>query len=114
MKRAAELNSQKPKQTEVVVKQYHRSKLISSYAKRRANGICQLCGQYAPFSDENGNPYLETHHIVWLSQGGLDSVENTVALCPNCHKKMHVVNDEKDIVYLKNMISEKTIYISEV
>lgn len=33
---------------------------------------------------------METHHVVWLSQGA-DSVDNTVALCPNCHRKMHIV-----------------------
>ena len=34
--------------------------------------------------------------IQWLSEGGLDSIDNCVALCPNCHRKMHVVNDPKD------------------
>lgn len=35
--------------------------------------------------------------IVWLAHGGVDRPENTVALCPNCQRKMHVVNDVKDI-----------------
>ena len=38
---------------------------------------------------------------VWLANGGADSIENTVALCLNCHKKMHVVNDPKDVDELK-------------
>ncbi|WP_296863638.1 HNH endonuclease [Thermosyntropha sp.] len=29
-------------------------------------------------------------HIEWLSRGGTDTIDNTVALCPNCHRKMHV------------------------
>ena len=37
------------------------------------------------------------HLVVWLSKGGADSVDNTVALYPNCHKKMHVVNDPTDV-----------------
>ncbi len=61
-------------------------------AKRRANGMCQLCGQKAPFSNREGSPYLECHHIEWISDGGSDAIENTVALCPNCHRKMHVLN----------------------
>ncbi len=32
----------------------------------------------------------------WLSKGA-GSIENTVALCPNCHKKMHIVQDAADI-----------------
>ena len=51
----------------------------------------------APFSDKNGEPYLESHHVEWLSKGGEDSIDNVVALCPNCHRKMHVVNDVDDL-----------------
>ena len=63
--------------------------------------VCQLCRQKAPFSDNSGEPYLETHHIIWLSQGGDDSIDNTVALCPNCHRKMHIVNGAEDVENLK-------------
>ena len=76
---------------------YIRDEFISEYTKRCANGICELCENNAPFRDKNGNPYLESHHIVWLSKGGSDSIDNTVALCPNCHKKMHVVADPNDV-----------------
>ena len=55
----------------------------------------------APFSRADGDPYLETHHIVWLAQGGSDTVENTVALCPSCHRKMHVLKLEADIATLR-------------
>ncbi|AMW78899.1 HNH endonuclease [Acinetobacter sp. TGL-Y2] len=82
-------------------KYYIRSDSIVQLAKKLANGICQLCEEAAPFLDKNGDPYLETHHIEWLANGGSDSPENTVALCPNCHKKMHVVNDEKDKLFLR-------------
>ena len=76
---------------------YVRDRYISDYAKQRANGVCQLCNTPAPFVDRDGKPYLETHHVIWLSQGGADSIENTVALCPNCHRKMHIMNLEKDV-----------------
>ena len=76
---------------------YVRDRYISEYAERRAHGICQLCGQQAPFNRINGEPFLETHHVIWLADGGDDSIENTVALCPNCHKKMHVLNLDEDV-----------------
>lgn len=85
-------------------KTYDRNPYVSTFAKRKANGICQLCGENAPFLNKNKEPYLETHHIEWLSQGGADTIENTIALCPNCHKKMHVVNDEKDKEFLKKKV----------
>ena len=87
---------------------YKRNPYISEYAKLRARGMCQLCGNKAPFNDKKGKPYLESHHIIWLSKGGFDSIDNIVALCPNCHKKMHIVNDQNDINNLL-MKAKKTI-----
>lgn len=76
--------------------------IVAEYAKRNANGTCQLCGLPAPFSDHQGEPYLEAHHIVPLAEGGADEITNVVALCPNCHRKMHVLNLDADVVRLRN------------
>lgn len=81
----------------VISKVYEREPAISEYVKRMANGVCQLCDENAPFRDRYGKPYLESHHVEWVSKGGADTIENVVALCPNCHKKMHVLNLPKDI-----------------
>lgn len=83
-----------------------RDRYVSDYAKQRAHGICQLCGRPAPFKDRDGKPYLESHHIIWLSNGGEDSIDNTVALCPNCHRKMHILNLEYDVNKLLKTISK--------
>ena len=80
---------------------YERNTYVAELAKRKAEGVCQLCDEPAPFSDKQGNPFLETHHIVWLSKGGEDTSENTVALCPNCHRKMHSLNLKSDQRKLK-------------
>jgi 5-methylcytosine-specific restriction protein A len=58
-------------------------------ALRNAEGDCQLCGKPAPFMNRNGLPYLEIHHIIHVSSGGEDTLENTIALCPNCHSMCH-------------------------
>lgn len=104
LKREAEKKSSKPTATEVQSKTYYRDPIIAAYVKKRANGHCQLCGMKAPFVDQNGKPFLECHHIDWLSNDGMDSADNCVALCPNCHRKMHVLNDSKDIQKLKAII----------
>ncbi len=83
---------------------YTRSADVVKRTKARANGVCQLCGKPAPFMDKHGDPYLETHHIVWLSRGGEDSTSNTVALCPNCHTKMHIVDAPADVKALLSTI----------
>lgn len=85
-------------------RQYLRNFFVAAYAKKRANGCCELCNKKGPFLDKDGEPFLEIHHIEWLAEGGADSIGNTVALCPNCHKKMHIVQNEKDVYYLKQLL----------
>ena len=87
---------------------------MAEYAKKRANGICQLCGNPAPFMRSNGEPYLESHHIKWLSKGGEDTIRNTVALCPNCHKRLHVLNDEEDIKKLIKANEITNAFLKEI
>lgn len=65
-----------------------RSKLVRLAALHRANGKCELCGEDA-FLMKNGLKYLETHHIVPLSENGPDVVKNVAALCPNHHREAH-------------------------
>lgn len=81
--------------------------LFSSDAARQvlknANGICELCGQPAPFKNPDGTPHLEPHYIQWLMDGGKPELKNTVALCPNCHQKIHVLNSEQDIEHLRKI-----------
>lgn len=93
----------------VISKQYDRNSNVAEIVKRKADGICDLCGNEAPFKDKAGHPYLETHHIEWLSRGGEDSLENTVALCPNCHRKMHILDMREDKKLLKNKAREQQI-----
>jgi len=81
---------------------FERNPYVVELAKRRAEGICQLCEKPAPFNDKRGNPFLETHHIEWLSKDGDDTIQNTVALCPNCHRKMHSLNLKLDREKLKS------------
>lgn len=81
---------------------YERNIYVKNYVLRLAEGVCQLCNVQAPFNDKKGNPYLEVHHIDWLSKGGQDTIENAIALCPNCHRKIHINDDASDVMVLKN------------
>ena len=89
---------------EVVSEVFNGDEIVAEYAKRRANGSCQLCSLSAPFRDHDGEPFLEIHHIIPLDEGGQDTIGNVVALCPNCHRKMHVLNLPADVVRLRNRV----------
>ena len=97
LKKLAEGYGSEANSRNIKTKAYTRNQYIAEYTRRRSKGICELCQEPAPFKDSRGNPFLESHHIHWLSKGGPDRIENTVALCPNCHKKMHILNYQKDI-----------------
>lgn len=63
----------------------------------RANGICESCKHPAPFKRASDNsPYLEVHHKLPLGSGGTDSLANVMAVCPNCHKKLHFGKPDSD------------------
>ncbi len=76
---------------------YSRSVHIREFARRVSNGVCQLCDEDAPFQDKLGQAFLEVHHIHYLSKGGSDSIDNVVALCPNCHRRIHQLELESDV-----------------
>ena len=62
-----------------------------------------LCEQNAPFETKDG-PYLECHHVITIAEGGPDVIYNTVALCPNCHRKINRLKDSKDLKKLTDVI----------
>ena len=79
---------------------YYRDPYLKEMVKRIADGKCQYCGNNAPFFDQNNDPYLEEHHVKRLADGGSDTMDNVVAICPNCHRKVHVLNELKDQEFL--------------
>ena len=64
----------------------------------RAKSKCECCG-CETFEKKNGEMYFEIHHIVHYSDGGENSAQNCVLLCPNCHRKIHFAKEE----IVKNM-----------
>ncbi len=89
---------------EVKIAYRQRDAEVSRYTKCRAKGHCDLCGKLAPFIDSHGEPFLETHHLIWLSKGGPDGIFNTVALCPNCHREVHSLDDLEVLKKLQDVI----------
>jgi DNA-binding XRE family transcriptional regulator len=76
--------------SEIVMKvRFTKMSLLADVFKR-ADGHCELCHNEAPFRRVSNNmPYLEAHHIKPIELGGTDELDNLLALCPNCHKKLH-------------------------
>ncbi|WP_431066907.1 HNH endonuclease [Methylotuvimicrobium sp.] len=89
-KRQIENAPKKPDKKTVETTIYIRNPYVVAEVLERAKGACERCKSTAPFKRKSdGSPYLEVHHTVPLSEDGDDTVENAVALCPNCHRELH-------------------------
>lgn len=84
-----------------------RSKDVKEYIVRRGAGVCEGCGSNAPFLRPDGVPYLEPHHIRRLSDGGPDDPRFVIALCPNCHRRIHSGADGTN--YNKQMLTKMKV-----
>ena len=79
-----------PEKISITTVGFKRNQHIIAQRLFLAKGICEGCKNPAPFQKKNnGEPYLEVHHIILLSENGEDTVKNTIALCPNCHREKH-------------------------
>ena len=96
--------SQSPKSFTQVTVVIERDSGVRTWILRTAAGICELCGQPAPFLDASGEPFLEVHHVIPLASGGPDTTSNAVALCPNCHRELH--HGAERIMKLKNLYDQ--------
>jgi 5-methylcytosine-specific restriction enzyme A len=72
---------------------YQRSRDVRNYVLARAAGQCEGCKALAPFVRKDGTAYLEPHHIRRVSDGGPDDPSFVIALCPNCHRRVHAGAD---------------------
>ena len=82
-----------PRRSDRRTSAYERSPLVKAFVLGVAQGICEMCGEEGPFQVK-GWPYrfLEIHHIQRLADGGPDTPQNAVAVCPNCHRLLHLAS----------------------
>ncbi|EMA38532.1 HNH endonuclease [Halobiforma nitratireducens] len=82
-----------PTATSSSTRSYPRSDIVRKFALRVADGVCQGCEEDAPFLNDHNEPFLEVHHLTRRSDGGPDAPANVIALCPNCHRRVHEGRD---------------------
>lgn len=90
--RRKKLQTSNPKPRQIITRQINfiRNPYVVAEVLERAGGFCENCLKPAPFlKDKDQKPYLEVHHKKPLSEDGDDTVDNAVALCPNCHRHAH-------------------------
>lgn len=88
----------KPQALSHTLTNYERSPEVKGWVLGQAGGNCEACANPAPFNGHDGTPFLEVHHVRHLADGGSDTVQNAVAVCPNCHRALHYSEDKMDLV----------------
>ncbi|MBN8033027.1 HNH endonuclease [Vibrio vulnificus] len=102
-----------PEKETVSVTLYKRDPLVVAETLRLANGYCELCEVKSPFKTKSGRDYLEVHHVIPLSKQGSDTVSNTVALCPNCHRMLHFGDNAEEMMDKLNKINRLDCFRQE-
>lgn len=87
---------------------YLRSKAVRDYVLLRSRGTCESCHEPAPFERPDGSMYLEPHHTMRVSDGGLDHPRFVAAICPTCHREIHYGRDGR------RRNAELTEYLAQV
>jgi len=77
-----------PRMRDTTGRAFIRDPRVRQTVLERSNGKCEWCGQVG-FQTASGLVYVETHHIVPLSEGGPDALQNMVAVCPTHHREAH-------------------------
>lgn len=84
-------------------RRFQRMPSVVAYVLDRASDACELCHEPS-FERDDGTIYLEVHHLMELARGGSDTVQNAVALCAQCHRKLHFGRDRaqlRETLYLR-------------
>jgi 5-methylcytosine-specific restriction protein A len=106
LKELAKKAKSKPAKRSSLADDFVRNPYVAVYVKMMADGHCDLCQKPAPFQ-KDGQPFFHCHHVLWLARGGPDIIQNTVALCPNCHERMHQLDRKADIVRLSIRMAKR-------
>ena len=110
-----------PHVKEIVSKRVERGG-ISAKVKKFNEYKCQICQELGEnpftFRKVNGEYYIETHHIIPVSnmERGVLGILNLITVCPNHHRQLHygdvdLINNEDD--FLVYRIGNRKLKISK-
>jgi predicted HNH restriction endonuclease len=94
----------KPRRLVATSSTFERDARVRAKAIIRANHRCEVPGcTWTGFHKPDRMPFIEVHHIQPLAEGGEDTPENAVAVCPGHHRELH---HGKQAEALKEVLAE--------
>jgi hypothetical protein len=76
-------------------KYYPRNHTMAAGVLARADYKCEISPSHISFTTKENKNYVEAHHLIPFCKqeefgNSLDVAANVVALCPNCHRLLHL------------------------
>ena len=103
-----------PEKTSILISHYTRKPQVVADALWLANGVCEGCGNKTFRRASDGEFYLEVHHKKPLSENGSDTLDNTCAICPTCHRLLHYGTDEEKKKVLRRIQNSRRKNIKRI
>lgn len=99
----AEIKLSSPNKKEYLIETYARNRGWVQQAKERLGYYCIYKKCDNTFIKENGEPYIEVHHIIPLCKDGEDGINNLSVLCAHHHRMAHF-SDVKTRIEIENFL----------
>jgi len=101
-----DISRENPEKKEYLLETYVRSVKWAKEAKNRLGDYCLLKDCKNSFIKEDGERYIEVHHIVPLYEGGEDGLWNLSVLCAHHHRMAHFANANERLALEKYLLKE--------
>lgn len=102
------------------LKAWPRDAKISKIALKKAEFKCEIDPSHITFvSDASKELYVESHHLIPMKfqndfTTSIDTESNIVALCPLCHRRIHLARKKEKKELLKLLYNKRTILLREI
>lgn len=102
----ADVSNADPEKREYLIETYARNRGWVAEAKNRFGVYCMCAGCRNTFLKPDGEPYIEVHHIIPLSDGGEDSLWNLSVLCAHHHRLAHFGENDIRLNFQSTLLKE--------
>jgi len=98
--------NEQPEKKEYLVETYIRNTSWAREARSIFGRFCLCNSCQNTFTKDNGEPYIEVHHILPLCKGGEDTMLNLSVLCAHHHRMAHFACHEQKMKIRKYLLKE--------
>lgn len=99
---------------------FKRDRQVTINALNHASFKCEIDPQHKTFIRKKDSlPYMEAHHLIPMAfqnefEYSLDTEENIVSLCSNCHNEIHYGKNNKELITVLYNKREKLLKVKKL